>query len=122
MIEDSLALGPDSGLPDQIDVDSFLHISLHHQPPQFNEMSSEQDTKLAMTAKNHHQNASLAEQNDFEILCGNTSNAARRFNSINDVEEPAILDVPLRDVYLDFVNDEGDDYVNFPPGEDYFEV
>ena len=118
-VEGSLAVSHNSCLQLQPDADTNIDLNSHHKLGLLNEKSSvtsalqEQIMQLASTMHTDRWTVPPTAQSvsDFEMLCGDVSNARRHSNIAGDVQPAILLDVPVRDIYMNFVNDDHDDDV-----------
>ena len=117
--EDSLAFSYNSCLQGQPDADSIIDLYSHDELGPLNEKSTEtsatreQIMQLALTTHTDSWTVPPTDLADFEMLCGDVSSARRHSNIDGGVQPTFLLDVPVRDIYMDFVNDDIYDYVGF---------
>ena len=120
--EASVEFPAKAGLPDHSDVHSIVDVSLFGHHSTVASVNADQDSQQCLAIKTKRSNAYRNERDEVSIFQNDNSNGRLPFNVIDDVADPSFLSVPMADVYLDFVNDNGDELLDFPAHDHSFEV
>ena len=119
--EASFAFPSKVGLPYQSDVDSIIDVSLFDHFSPVATATRDQD-RLACVAK-HTQRCNLSSDRDeISNFQNDVLHGRLQLNIIDDVVEPSFLSVPMADIYQDFVNDKGDEYLDIQSHDTRFQV
>lgn len=120
--ETSVAFPPKAGLPDQSDVHSIVDVSLFDHHLNVASVTRDQDSQRCVPMNPKRCTPYHNERDEISMFQSDDLNGRLQSNVIDIVADSSFLNVPMEDVYLDFVNDKGDEVLDFPSHDLSFAV